>query len=108
MAEPSDFSKMLARPARLVARADHAVELPVVPTGVLGPPGELIEQLLADFALTPHDGSAGVRPRGSRASPDRIAVPPWRTRMSIAAPSAGLAVMPEKPSEPPHCRPTLM
>ncbi len=36
---------------------------------------------------------------------DRIAVPPWRTRMSIAAPSAGLAVMPEKPSEPPHSRP---
>jgi hypothetical protein len=28
--------------------------------------------------------------------------------MSIAAPSAGLAVMPEKPSEPPHSRPILM
>ncbi len=26
--------------------------------------------------------------------------------MSVAAPSAGLAVMPDSPSEPPHCRPT--
>ena len=28
--------------------------------------------------------------------------------MSIAAPNAGFAVIDEKPSEPPHCRPTMM
>ena len=36
---------------------------------------------------------------------ERIAVPPCRTSRSTAAPSAGFAVIDEKPSEPPHCRP---
>ncbi|MNN22279.1 hypothetical protein D3C81_1356310 [compost metagenome] len=34
-------------------------------------------------------------------------MPPWRTRISTAAPSAGLAERPEKPSEPPHCMPII-
>ena len=35
-------------------------------------------------------------------------MPPTPARMSTAAPSAGLAVMPDMPSEPPHCRPTTI
>ena len=36
----------------------------------------------------------------------RTVVPPCETRKSEKTPRSGLAVMPEKPSEPPHLRPT--
>src|SRR5882757_3886594 len=36
---------------------------------------------------------------------ENITAAPARTRRSAAKPSAGLAVTPEKASEPPHCRP---
>ena len=32
-------------------------------------------------------------------------VPPWRASRSLVAPSSGFAVMPERPSLPPHLRP---
>ena len=32
-------------------------------------------------------------------------MPPWLTSRSEATPSAGLAVIPEYPSDPPHCMP---
>ena len=34
-------------------------------------------------------------------------MPPLRTSRSAATPSAGLAVMAENPSEPPHCSPRI-
>ena len=37
----------------------------------------------------------------------RTVVPSWETIQSEKRPSRGFAVMPEKPSEPPHLRPTL-
>ena len=38
---------------------------------------------------------------------ERITVPPSRTKMSAAAPTAGFAVTPDQASEPPHSTPTM-
>ena len=43
----------------------------------------------------------------SSGNSDSTALPPRATNMSEACPRAGLAEMPEKPSEPPHSRPSI-
>ena len=67
------------------------------------------------MSLTVWSNSSGVRQRFIKmvSAPNisgtsvRTLVPPWATKKSENIPNNGLAVMPEKPSEPPHFNPTL-
>jgi len=74
--------------------------------GVVLPPLQEIEQLVADFLA---DGAAQQHMLGAvdlrRLAQDRRAA--VLHQQVEATPSAGLAVMPENPSEPPHCRPSV-
>ncbi|MNN20363.1 hypothetical protein D3C81_1336410 [compost metagenome] len=45
-------------------------------------------------------------PSRTSVTSENITVPPARTSRSVAKPTAGLAVTPEKASLPPHCTPT--
>src|SRR5690606_12621398 len=53
--------------------------------------------LFTNSCSTPH----------SSGNSDKMAVPPKAAKISDTAPKVGLAEIPEKPSEPPHSKPTL-
>ena len=83
------------QPAGLVAGRGVVVHLAVVARGVVLPPADALDQLLADLAARPRGASAGARRRRSRASRTGSRCRRARTSRSTAAPSAGLALMPE-------------
>jgi hypothetical protein len=88
-AAPSDFSRIVvSRPALLPGRR-VVVHLAAVAGGVLLPPADALDELLADRARR---GAAGEEVLGAvdLGRLDRIEVPPWRTSRSEAAPSAGI------------------
>src|SRR6201747_2990188 len=103
---PNDFSRIVVRPPALLpglglafisapSRSVYASHQRITPTS-FSPPSRLTARRV-NRCSAPY--VSGVS--------DRITVPPWRTRRSLATPSAGLADTPEYPSEPPHCRATV-
>ena len=92
-------------PTRLVARRGVLIDhLPVA--------GEVVLELLHQRGrgpATPRRRSAGTAPpppRTSPAPPPAGREPPMAITRSVTRPARGLAVMPERPSEPPHFSPT--
>src|SRR6218665_161342 len=103
-AEPRDFSTMLASPPAWLPWVTWPLNWTFWPAVKRCHQARRSSSFWPTAGLMARRVSMNSTPWISGVS-DRMAVPPWRTRMSIAAPSAGLALMPEKPSEPPHSSP---
>ena len=106
IALPSDFSKMLARPPAWLPWPTTPLNWAFWPAVYFSHQARRSSSFWPTSGVMARRVSMNSTPWISGVSL-RMAVPPWRTRMSMAAPRPGLAVMPEKPSEPPHSSPIL-